>query len=55
MLVAVDLVLAALAVSDRNRDDLLGEGPVGLRGDGALVRAERELVLLGARDRVFAA
>ncbi len=55
MLVTVDPIFAAFAVCDRHRDDLLRERPVGLSVDGAPVRVERELILLGARDRVFAA
>jgi hypothetical protein len=54
VLVAVDQAGAVLAVLDLDGHDLLREGAVLLGGHRALVGAQRERVLLLARDRVVA-
>ena len=41
----------ALALRDRHRRDLLGQPAVGLRGDGLVLAAHGERVLVGARHR----
>ena len=53
MLVLLDARHVALAVLDLDRDDFLVERPVRLRRGGALLRAQRERVLVGARDLIF--
>src|SRR5438445_13026354 len=54
MLIGVDHLLA-LAGTHRDRNDLLGEDPVLLRGNRALVRRDRDLVRLVAGDAVLPA
>ena len=55
VLIAVDHPGAALAVGHLHGHDLLAEYARLVRGDRPLVRAEGELVLLVARNRVLAA
>jgi hypothetical protein len=53
MFVALDARDIALAVLDLHRDDFAGEAPVLLRGGGARLAAQRESVLVGARNLKF--
>src|SRR5271170_4306835 len=55
MLVAIHHRAAAAPIRDLDRHDLVAEPPRFLRCDRALMGPERELVLLRARDLIFAA
>ena len=52
---SVSMSSLALPGAHRDRDDLLGEDAVLLRGHRPLMRCHRQLVLFGARDAVLAA
>ncbi len=53
MLVLVDADRAGLAAGHRHRRDLLGEITRGDGRTGALLRADRERILIGARNLEF--